>query len=86
IRSKRLSHPPKSLSEELQDVPETEIETLIIWTSNLSSSEVSTHMGKLVFSSIRPRSADGVFSFERPSAIQQRAIIPVLKGHDVIAQ
>jgi translation initiation factor 4A len=25
-------------------------------------------------------------SFERPSAIQQRAIIPVLKGHDVIAQ
>jgi translation initiation factor 4A len=26
------------------------------------------------------------FSFERPSAIQQRAIVPVLKGHDVIAQ
>jgi translation initiation factor 4A len=24
--------------------------------------------------------------FERPSAIQQRAIMPVLKGHDVIAQ
>jgi translation initiation factor 4A len=25
-------------------------------------------------------------SFERPSAIQQRAIVPVVKGHDVIAQ
>ena len=25
-------------------------------------------------------------SFERPSAIQQRAIVPVIKGHDVIAQ
>ncbi len=27
-----------------------------------------------------------MFSFERPSAIQQRAIVPVVKGHDVIAQ
>src|SRR5688572_6852717 len=26
------------------------------------------------------------FSFEKPSAIQQRAILPVIKGHDVIAQ
>lgn len=26
------------------------------------------------------------FSFERPSTIQQRAIMPVIKGHDVIAQ
>lgn len=26
------------------------------------------------------------YGFERPSAIQQRAIIPVIKGHDVIAQ
>ncbi|RKP38013.1 P-loop containing nucleoside triphosphate hydrolase protein [Dimargaris cristalligena] len=26
------------------------------------------------------------YGFERPSAIQQRAIMPVLKGHDVIAQ
>lgn len=25
-------------------------------------------------------------SFERPSAIQQRAIVPIVKGHDVIAQ
>jgi translation initiation factor 4A len=27
-----------------------------------------------------------IISFERPSAIQQRAIVPVVKGHDVIAQ
>lgn len=26
------------------------------------------------------------YGFERPSAIQQRAIIPVIKGNDVIAQ
>jgi len=26
------------------------------------------------------------YGFERPSAIQQRAIVPVIKGHDVIAQ
>lgn len=26
------------------------------------------------------------YGFERPSAIQQRAILPVIKGHDVIAQ
>jgi superfamily II DNA/RNA helicase len=25
-------------------------------------------------------------SFERPSAIQQRAIMPVIKGKDVVAQ
>lgn len=27
-----------------------------------------------------------LFSFEKPSAIQQRAILPVISGHDVIAQ
>lgn len=26
------------------------------------------------------------YGFERPSAIQQRAIMPCIKGHDVIAQ
>ena len=26
------------------------------------------------------------FNFEKPSAIQQRAILPILKGRDVIAQ
>ncbi|KAI9830802.1 MAG: translation initiation factor eIF4A [Phylliscum demangeonii] len=35
-----------------------------------------------------PQLLRGVYAygFERPSAIQQRAIIPVIKGHDVIAQ
>lgn len=30
----------------------------------------------------------GIYSygFEKPSAIQQRAILPCIKGHDVIAQ
>lgn len=39
---------------------------------------------------IRFRELNWVFiiwsRFERPSAIQQRAIVPVVKGHDVIAQ
>jgi translation initiation factor 4A len=26
------------------------------------------------------------YGFEKPSAIQQRAIVPCIKGHDVIAQ
>ena len=26
------------------------------------------------------------YGFEKPSAIQQRAILPCVKGHDVIAQ
>lgn len=26
------------------------------------------------------------YGFEKPSAIQQRAIVPVIKGHDTIAQ
>jgi len=57
-----------------------------IWISSPSFSAVSMLMGKylhslftLLYSSILPR-------FERPSAIQQRAIVPVVKGHDVIAQ
>lgn len=29
---------------------------------------------------------DSLSSFERPSAIQSRAVMPVIKGHDVIAQ
>lgn len=37
---------------------------------------------------LKPDLLRGVYAygFERPSAIQQRAIIPVVKGHDVIAQ
>jgi len=38
--------------------------------------------------SLKPELLRGIYAygFERPSAIQQRAIIPVIKGHDVIAQ
>ncbi|RQM06943.1 hypothetical protein DH86_00000082 [Scytalidium sp. 3C] len=37
---------------------------------------------------LKPELLRGVYAygFERPSAIQQRAILPVIKGHDVIAQ
>lgn len=37
---------------------------------------------------LKPELLRGIYAygFERPSAIQQRAIIPVIKGHDVIAQ
>ncbi|KAL5529279.1 TIF1 [Sanghuangporus baumii] len=37
---------------------------------------------------LKPELLRGIYAygFERPSAIQQRAIVPVIKGHDVIAQ
>jgi len=37
---------------------------------------------------LKPELLRGIYAygFERPSAIQQRAIVPVVKGHDVIAQ
>ncbi|PWN28330.1 putative TIF2-translation initiation factor eIF4A [Jaminaea rosea] len=37
---------------------------------------------------LRPELLRGVYAygFERPSAIQSRAVVPVIKGHDVIAQ
>jgi len=37
---------------------------------------------------LKPELLRGVYAygFERPSAIQQRAIVPIVKGHDVIAQ
>jgi translation initiation factor 4A len=37
---------------------------------------------------LKPELLRGIYAygFERPSAIQQRAIMPVIKGHDVIAQ
>lgn len=37
---------------------------------------------------LKPELLRGIYAygFEKPSAIQQRAIIPVIKGHDVIAQ
>jgi ATP-dependent RNA helicase len=37
---------------------------------------------------LKPALFDGIISlgFERPSAIQQRAILPIIKGRDVICQ
>ena len=43
-------------------------------------------MGEQVLFAQSAESKIWPYSFERPSAIQQRAIVPVVKGHDVIAQ
>jgi len=43
-------------------------------------------MGERVLFAPSAESKTWPYSFERPSAIQQRAIVPVVKGHDVIAQ
>ncbi|KAB5593957.1 ATP-dependent RNA helicase [Ceratobasidium theobromae] len=64
-------------TEELQDVAANEIESN--WdqvVDNFDNME------------LRPELLRGVYAygFERPSAIQQRAIVPVIKNHDVIAQ
>ncbi|KAI0294239.1 P-loop containing nucleoside triphosphate hydrolase protein [Multifurca ochricompacta] len=67
-----------STEETLQDVPENEIESN--WdqiVDNFDNME------------LKPDLLRGVYAYgqlERPSAIQQRAIVPVVKGHDVIAQ
>ncbi|CAI4216554.1 unnamed protein product [Parascedosporium putredinis] len=61
----------------LEDVPEGQIE------SNYDETVDSfDDMG------LKPELLRGVYAygFERPSAIQQRAIMPVIKAHDVIAQ
>lgn len=64
-------------NEELQDVNANEIESN--WDEVVDNFD---NMG------LRPELLRGVYAygFERPSAIQQRAIVPVIKGHDVIAQ
>jgi translation initiation factor 4A len=61
----------------LEDVPEGQIE------SNYDETVDSFDDMNLKAELLRGIYAYG---FERPSAIQQRAIIPVIKGHDVIAQ
>ncbi|QRV75440.1 DEAD/DEAH box helicase [Ceratobasidium sp. AG-Ba] len=63
--------------ETLQDVNETEIESN--WdqvVDNFDNMELRAELLRGVYA----------YGFERPSAIQQRAIVPVVKGHDVIAQ
>ncbi|CAE6453938.1 unnamed protein product [Rhizoctonia solani] len=64
-------------AEELQDVNANEIESN--WDEIVDNFD---NMG------LRAELLRGVYAygFERPSAIQQRAIVPVIKGHDVIAQ
>jgi len=61
----------------LLDTPEGEIET--------NWNEVVENFDNM---DLKPELLRGIYAygFERPSAIQQRAIVPVVKGHDVIAQ
>ncbi|KAI6010281.1 P-loop containing nucleoside triphosphate hydrolase protein [Pisolithus marmoratus] len=63
--------------DQLQDVPETEIES--------NWDQVVDNFDNM---DLKPELLRGIYAygFERPSAIQQRAIVPVIKGHDVIAQ
>jgi len=64
-------------AEPLQDINETEIESN--WdevVDNFDNMGLNTALLRGVYA----------YGFERPSAIQQRAIMPVIKGHDVIAQ
>lgn len=64
-------------AEQLQDVNANEIESN--WDEVVDNFDNMGLRGELL---------RGVYAygFERPSAIQQRAIVPVIKGHDVIAQ
>lgn len=66
-----------SAEEALQDVAEGEIES--------NWDQVVDNFDNM---DLKPELLRGVYAygFERPSAIQQRAIVPVVKGHDVIAQ
>ncbi|ORY95031.1 eukaryotic initiation factor 4A-I-like protein [Syncephalastrum racemosum] len=64
-------------TEPLQDIPQQDVQSN--WEDTVDSFD---NMG-LHHDLLRGIYA---FGFERPSAIQQRAILPVIKGHDVIAQ
>jgi translation initiation factor 4A len=61
----------------LQEIPEGQIES--------SFDEVVDSFDAM---NLKPELLRGVYAygFERPSAIQQRAIMPVIRGNDVIAQ
>ncbi|KAJ7071423.1 P-loop containing nucleoside triphosphate hydrolase protein [Mycena amicta] len=63
--------------DELQDANPNEIESN--WDQVIDSFDGMD---------LKPELLRGIYAygFERPSAIQQRAILPVVKGHDVIAQ
>ncbi|KAH6887348.1 P-loop containing nucleoside triphosphate hydrolase protein [Coprinopsis sp. MPI-PUGE-AT-0042] len=74
----RASFGNSSLTEDsLQDIAEEEIESN--WNQvvdNFDNMDLTPELLRGIYA----------YGFERPSAIQQRAIIPVIKGHDVIAQ
>ncbi|SAM07330.1 hypothetical protein [Absidia glauca] len=66
-----------SNNEPLNEIQETEIESN--WeevVDNFDNMNLKTELLRGVYA----------YGFERPSTIQQRAIMPVVKGHDVIAQ
>ncbi|KAF8872822.1 P-loop containing nucleoside triphosphate hydrolase protein [Infundibulicybe gibba] len=64
-------------SEALQDVPVKE--------SKPNWDQVTDNFGNM---GLKPELLRGIYAygFEQPSAIQQRAIVPIAEGHDVIAQ
>jgi len=66
-----------SAEDTLQDINENEIESN--WdgvVDNFDNMSLKAELLRGIYA----------YGFERPSAIQQRAIVPVVKGHDVIAQ
>ncbi|KAJ7923046.1 DEAD-domain-containing protein [Mycena leptocephala] len=67
----------KGEESQLQDAPVNEIESN--WDQIVDSFDGME---------LKPELLRGIYAygFERPSTIQQRAIVPVVKGHDVIAQ
>lgn len=64
-------------NQSLEEIPEGQIES--------NYDEIVDSFDTM---NLKPELLRGVYAygFERPSAIQQRAILPVIKGHDVIAQ
>lgn len=60
--------------------------------TDVDQKEIETNYDEVVDSfdemNLRPELLRGIYAygFERPSAIQSRAVLPVIKGHDVIAQ
>ncbi|OBZ65651.1 ATP-dependent RNA helicase eIF4A, partial [Grifola frondosa] len=72
-----LNHLPCCSEGALQDLQENEIESN--WDQIVDNFDNMD---------LKPELLRGIYAygFERPSAIQQRAIVPVIKGHDVIAQ
>ncbi|CAM0141515.1 translation initiation factor eIF4A [Umbelopsis sp. WA50703] len=66
-----------SKNEELKEIMDTEIESN--WeevVDNFDNMNLKNELLRGIYA----------YGFERPSTIQQRAIMPVIKGHDVIAQ